>query len=330
MATKKQPSKKAEVPKVIKGYKGFDKDLKCRNKQYELNKEFTEEDAKICEHGIHFCENPLDIFSYYSPATSRFAEVEGSGKTDRKEGKNEDTKVSCTHLKIGAEISLHNIIESGIKFIFERTTKTKVKHNAVDKKQSSNSGYKGASSNSGSYGASSNSGYKGASSNSGSYGASSNSGENGASSNSGENGASSNSGSYGASSNSGSYGASSNSGENGASSNSGENGASSNSGSYGASSNSGSYGASSNSGENGAAFTIGNDSTAATDAKNSVAVAVGYQNRAKGNVGSWIVLAERNDEYEILSVQSVKVDGKKIKADTFYSLIKGKFVADKN
>jgi len=82
MATaKKSTTKKETTHTVIKGFKGFDKNLKCRDKQYALNSEFTEDDAIVCEKGIHFCQNPLDVFSYYNPAESRFAEVEGSGKT---------------------------------------------------------------------------------------------------------------------------------------------------------------------------------------------------------------------------------------------------------
>ena len=49
--------------KIIKGYKGFDKDLRCRNKQYAVGETFTEKDAKLCERGLHFCENPHDVFS---------------------------------------------------------------------------------------------------------------------------------------------------------------------------------------------------------------------------------------------------------------------------
>src|ERR1700690_692656 len=126
----------------------------------------------------------------------------------------------------------------------------------------------------------------------------------------------------GAASNSGDRGAASNSGDSGAASNSGDSGAASNSGDRGAASNSGYSGAASNSGYRGAAFTIGNYSSAETNSKESVAVAVGYSNKAKGNLNSWIVLAERNDKFEILSIQSFKIDGKIVKENTWYKLIK--------
>ena len=58
-------------------------------------------------------------------------------------------------------------------------------------------------------------------------------------------------------------------------------------------------------------------------------MAVGYDSKAKGALGCYLVLSEwkRIDgEYHIVDVQSVKVDGETIKADTFYKLIDGKFV----
>lgn len=48
----------------IKGFKGFDKDFKCRDKQYKENEIFEEKvTLKICNQGIHFCEKPLDVFN---------------------------------------------------------------------------------------------------------------------------------------------------------------------------------------------------------------------------------------------------------------------------
>ena len=63
-------------------------------------KEFETEKAKACEYGFHACENPIDIFSYYDPANSIFAEVEQSGVLSKHE---DDSKVSSTKIKIKAE-----------------------------------------------------------------------------------------------------------------------------------------------------------------------------------------------------------------------------------
>lgn len=76
----------------MKAYKGFDKDLKCRGFQYEIGKEYEEKEAELCKKGFHACEYPLDCFGYYSPATSRFCEVDiECEESDKKQSS--DTKV---------------------------------------------------------------------------------------------------------------------------------------------------------------------------------------------------------------------------------------------
>ncbi len=66
------------------------------------------------------------------------------------------------------------------------------------------------------------------------------------------------------------------------------------------------------------------------EGKESVAIATGIESRAKGSIGCYIVLAEwYQDEahhWHIKHVESAKVDGEKIKADTFYTLKNGEFV----
>ena len=84
--------------KTIRGFKGFDKDLKCRSFQYEIGKDYEQEgEVKCCERGFHFCENPFDVFRYYSPSDSRYCEVEGDGNADKA---NDDSKVSTSHIHI--------------------------------------------------------------------------------------------------------------------------------------------------------------------------------------------------------------------------------------
>ena len=65
----------------MKGYKGFDKGLVCRGKQYKENMVFEEDEAVICEKGMHFCSNPFEVLNYYPLVNSEgefndFAEVE--------------------------------------------------------------------------------------------------------------------------------------------------------------------------------------------------------------------------------------------------------------
>lgn len=72
---------------ILKGYKGFNKDMTCRGFQYEVGKTYETDEAKMCESGFHACENPLDCFGYYSPATSKYCEVELEDNGEFKEVK---------------------------------------------------------------------------------------------------------------------------------------------------------------------------------------------------------------------------------------------------
>ena len=62
----------------MKGYKGFNSDLKCRDKQYEVGKTYHQGgEIELCRNGIHFCKNLKDVFQYYPDG--RYCEVEASG-----------------------------------------------------------------------------------------------------------------------------------------------------------------------------------------------------------------------------------------------------------
>ena len=102
---------------LVKGFKGFDKNLKCRNYQFKIGKTFTHEgEVKACSSGFHFCENPLDVLYYYNAGSSRFCEVEGCGEVS-KDG--EDSKVAVSELHIKAEIILGDLVKTGIKFVLD-------------------------------------------------------------------------------------------------------------------------------------------------------------------------------------------------------------------
>ena len=102
---------------TIKAYKGFGKDLKCRDFQYEIGEEYETNNAKACECGFHACEYPLDVFNYYAPANSRFCEVEQSGKIYKK-----DDKQSSTRIKIGAELNISGLCKAAIEYTRSRCT----------------------------------------------------------------------------------------------------------------------------------------------------------------------------------------------------------------
>ena len=60
--------------------------------------------------------------------------------------------------------------------------------------------------------------------------------------------------------------------------------------------------------------------------ENSVGAAIGINSVIKGKVGCWITLAEYDEDCKVVCVKSAKIDGEKIKADTWYTLRGGEFV----
>ena len=139
---------------MIKGYKGFDKNLQCRGFQYKVGETFEEKGTiKACESGFHFCENPFNIFDYYPPSDSRYCNVEGDGKIDTD---NSDSKVACSKLHIHTEIGLSGIISAGVKFILDK----------VDwgNNKATNTGDRSAATNTGDQSAATNTGYRSAAS----------------------------------------------------------------------------------------------------------------------------------------------------------------------
>lgn len=103
------------MDEVIKAFKGFDKDLKCRGFQYEIGKEYEMDgEVEVCKNGFHACEVPMDVFSYYQPENSRYCVVGQSGRISKS---GEDSKVASSKIRIMSEISLDYIIKSQIEFV---------------------------------------------------------------------------------------------------------------------------------------------------------------------------------------------------------------------
>lgn len=122
----------------MKGYKGFDKNWKCRDMQYEVGKTYEEAEARLCNKGLHFCENPFDVFSYYSPENqSRYAVVEAENVTDEKDS---DTKRVAKKLTIKTELNLIGIVKAGMEYIKEHINVEKIKEKAFDESTAATSG----------------------------------------------------------------------------------------------------------------------------------------------------------------------------------------------
>ena len=154
-------------------YKGTDKDMKCRGFQFDLGKEYVEEEAKLCEKGFHGCEYPLDVFAHYAPADSRFFVADLDGVTEEEaEG---DSKRSGTKIKLRAEIGIAGIVKAAVEYIKEKAESSK-----------NQTGNHSAATNTGDYSAATNTGDRSAATNTGDRSAATNTGDCSAATNTGD------------------------------------------------------------------------------------------------------------------------------------------------
>ena len=204
----------------MKGFKGFDKDLKCRGFQYAIGETTTHDGTvSLCNSGLHFCESPLDTFTFYKPGSSRYAEVEADGVSDSTE---KDSKRVAKSLHVKAELKIPALVKAAVEFVFQ-----KVKPSEGDSAHSATTGDSAHSATTGNYAHSATTGYS---------------------------------------------------------------------------------------------------AHSAAMGKQSIAASLGHNGAAKGPKGGWLVLSEIGDDLKVKAVGVARVDGKKIKADTYYQIKGGKFV----
>ena len=115
---------------AIKSYKGFDKNLKCRDFQYEIGKEYEMDgEIRVCKRGFHACESPFEVFDHYSMIGSRFCEVEQDGNISKED---RVTKICSSKIKIKAELKLADMINLGVEWLKEITSPEKIKTSIKD------------------------------------------------------------------------------------------------------------------------------------------------------------------------------------------------------
>ena len=285
--------------KPIKSYKAFDENMRCRGFQYEVGKEYDMNgDIECCKRGFHACESPMEVWEYYDMLTSRFAEVEQSGKISA-EGRT--TKVCSSHIKIKAELKLADIINIGVEWLKDLTSKSKIKDDSTalnddgfDKKQIGSSGDSAKIGSSGNYAQ---------------IGSSGNYAQIGSSGNYAQIGSSGDYAQIGSSGDSAKIGSSGYSAKIGSS------------GYYAQIGSSGDYAQIGSSGDSAQIDSTGED---------SVIMCAGIRSVAKAKIGSWITLAEwkqddRKGRWVPVCVKTERVDGIKIKPDTWYKLQDGEF-----
>ena len=108
---------------MIKGYKGFNGNLQCRDRQYSIGEiAVVEGDLHLCENGIHFCENPLNVLGFYSPSTARYAQVEASGEILKEEqGPFYLTKCCAREVLIRNELSAESLVMHAVAWMREHS-----------------------------------------------------------------------------------------------------------------------------------------------------------------------------------------------------------------
>ncbi|EIO8464124.1 hypothetical protein ODB14_004465 [Salmonella enterica] len=164
------------MTKEIVTFKGFNKDLKCRDFQFAIGETFHH-DGKVeaCGSGFHACECPFDVFSYYPPAESRYAETISFGITDSEEGG--DTKIASSSITIKDELTLPQFIQRGIEWIWSKIDKSLEQQIMCgNRSAATNTGDCSAATNTGSCSAATNTGDCSAATNTGNRSAATNTG----------------------------------------------------------------------------------------------------------------------------------------------------------
>ena len=142
----------------MKLYKGFNKEMKCRDFQYEEGKTYTHDgEPELCKEGFHACEVPLDCLRYYRPSDgSIYREVEMDGVTDERES---DSKRVGKTIKIGSRISILDIVNISIDF-FKKKTAASPAATSGDGSTAATSGYRSTAATSGYGSTAATSGYR--------------------------------------------------------------------------------------------------------------------------------------------------------------------------
>ena len=301
---------------AIKSYKGFDKNLRCRDFQYKIGGIYEMDgEIKVCNRGFHACESPFDVFDYYTMIDSRFCEVEQDGNISKED---RGTKICSSKIKIKAELKLADMINLGIEWLKEITLPEKIKTSIKDN-SSGDDAKIGSSGDDAKIGSSGYGAQIGSSGDDAKIGSSGYDAKIGSSGYDAKIGSSGNGAQIGSSGNDAQIGSSGDGAKIGSSGNNAKIGSS------GDGAKIGSFGDGAKIGSS------GNNAKIDSTGKDCVIMCAGINPVAKASKGSWITLSEWSysegkQRYIPICVKTEFVDGEKIKADTYYSLKGGVFV----
>ena len=299
----------------MSAYKGFDKNLRCRGFQYEVGKTYEEKEARVCETGFHACENPLNVLQYYPPCYgNRYCEVEQDGDFSE----NDDSKIASTKIKISNEISLEELIQAAMdktgesEFYSVNTSDHTVAENVENCSIALNKGYGSIATNAGHYSLATTIKDFTIAANTGDYSVALGQSRHSIAANVGDGSATLSDGYRSIAANTGNCSAAISYGEDSVAINTGN------------------QSTAINKAIASVALNIGVRAEASVTEEGSIAIATGIQSKAKGALGSAIVLVERTTwngyVYPLNNIKAAIVDGEKIKADTWYTLRNGEFI----
>ena len=273
----------------IKAYKGFNKNLQCQPDDDKPPFQY--------EVGKEYEESEAELCSCGFHACEFPLDVFGyyppadsrycEVELDAIEEKEGDSKRTGKKIKIGAEIGLDGIIKAGVKFILEKAESCE----------------KGT----------------------GDWSAATNTGNQSVATNTGDWSAATNTGNQSVATNTGDWSVATNTGYRSAATNTGNQSVATNTGYRSAATNTGNQSVATNTGYQSAATNTGDWSAATVAGEGSVACALGYEGKAKGAKGCWLVLAEWKDNHR-KDVRCFYVDGESVKANVFYTLKDGELV----
>ena len=279
----------------MKMYKGFDKNLKCRDFQYEIGKTYTEDKAELCNAGFHACEHPLDCMNYYGPGESRYCEVDLDEVTDEHR---DDSKRVGKKITVQGEIGIAGLVKAAVNIGIEEA-KSKTTGNWA---HAATTGH-------------------------GAHAATTGDGAHAATTGHWAHAATTGHGAHAATNGHGAHAATTGNCAHAATTGDWAHAATTGHWAHAATTGDGAHAATN--GNWAHAATTGHGAHAEVSGKESIASALGIEGKAKGALGCWIVCAEwenKNTGWHIKCVKAAAVDGDKIKADTWYMLKDGEFV----
>jgi hypothetical protein len=306
----RKATKSDDQAQPVIAVKGFDKNLQCRGFQFELEKTYTHEgNVEKCASGFHACENPLDVFGYYSPVTSRFALVELSGELSREESG--DSKIAAGSITIKGELKIPTLVDMGVKWILSKTTDTKVESNTGDQSAATNTGDRSVATNTG---------YRSVATNTGDRSVATNTGDRSVATNTGDQSAATNTGDLSVATNTGDQSAATNTGYRSAATNTGDRSVATNTGDQSVSTNTGDQSVATNTGDQSAATNTGYGSVASVSCTGAVAMSIGYRSSSSAGVGGAIVCVYLDDDFNLIHIRASKVGENGIEPGIAYTL----------